>query len=787
MLEGAGCYSLDVSGGVPTPLDYASAEKLLARLVSDPNPTGIAIKSAYVTLDSGTTVFAQVVGSQRRLTLVVSPSSGAPPIPVESALWIPHGFVFVPGDASAPQGYGLPVKAASGGAFATANTDPGLDTSRWTANGPCGQVYLTNRDTDNEPPRDKQLFPLAYDDSQGSPGTPSTLPLVAWHAVRARFNDFTWNPATSSARQAYWSAVMADAPAGYRLPFATHYDGAQELALLLDQYHSMAALPAWFSNITQRANKDGIPLGYGDGYGFGQPPASQLAGQLTTPATNSWPALDIGIGQSALGYTTAYQDSWIAVGNNFWYPPDDSLPILSWMGYPAMNLPGWITAAGFAPPPPSGSSWTVVPDLETATYEWRQGKNLPLYGKKLFAMGRQIGTLPETVISAGIAKVQHPDQNGKTQTYNQVRVITWNAANQPINSTTYNYWWQFNVWFVEALVDVDVPLHLADMPVGAYDATNNPSGWRKAGSFVLDSSANPLDDLLRLLSQTWRFDPTGAKAISYMAYNTSTNGSTLYTPLEVVFSNVADNALTAVVGRPAVAAASSPYFANVVALDYDGGGNFVCIYQCNYPTSATLPLPPGAQSGYPPNAPGSLAGISAEWFWSGGGGSEIVGWYGGSGIANTCPTVQLWALDARDGAFAVVSHWANDAPAGQPMPLTYYVRLCRAGQRLATDTFADATGIDDFTLGYLVALDRFKFCYARDQTYNWVFGYDFGVTTGQTYVYSGPIYSNASPPSASAATSSSWLYSHWLSSVGDPVALSNTAYATTQLFPVGVV
>jgi hypothetical protein len=336
-----------------------------------------------------------------------------------------------------------------------------------------------------------------------------------------------------------------------------------------------------------------------------------------------------------------------------------------------------------------------------------------------------------------------------------------------------------------------VPLHLTDLPVGAYDDTTNPSGWHKAGSFVLEPGANPLDNLQRILGQTWRFDPAGLRAVTHMQYTTTVDGPVQTTPVEVSFDNVADGVLGASVSRPVVAAMSNPYLTRILAIDYDAVGEYVYLYQCSYPTSATLPLPPGAQSGYPPNAPGTLAGIAAKWFWSGGGDGEIASWYGGSGIANICPIVQMWAIDARDGAFALVNHWSDTPPAeGDPMPLTYYVRLCRAGARVITDTFLDSVVIDDFDTGYLVMLDRIKVGYARDRDGNWMFGYDFGVTAGQTYVYDSPLYPNTygTPqwPSASLASASSWMASHWTSSFGDPASKAQID-ATMQAFPIGVV
>lgn len=784
MQQGAGGYSLSVTGAAPTALDMAAAEKLLARVLNDPNPAHLAIRSAYTVLGDGATVRVQVIGTQRSIAIDKPTTSGQPPVPTESALWVPQGFMAIPGDAASAQGYGLPLKLdSSGDPFAAANIDPGLDISRWTASGPCAQVLLTNVDTAVYPPRDKQLIPIAYNSTAWAPQRNSTIPTTAWHAVRARFNDFTWDAATSQIRQAYWKAIIADAATGFRLPFATHYDDAQWLAQMLDKYGSMSALPAWFAATTLRAKKDGIPLSYGDGYGTGTPTPAQVAAQIGTPTAGTWTAFDVGRGTPSLGLTTAIQAGWIESGTAYWHPGDPSLPTLSWLSYPAMNLPGYVTTAAFAT-----IQNNVLPELESLGYEWRQSKQQALFGKNLYTMGRCIGTLPETVIAAGIAKVRHQDQTGAIKTYTQIRVITWAAADQPINSSVYNYMWQFNVWFVETLSDASVPLHLDELPVGAYDATNNPNGWQKSGSFVLQPGANPLDNLMRLIGQTWRFDPAGGKAVAYMQYTSTVGGAVSSTPLEVTFDNVSNGTLGASVARPSVPAMSAPYFTAIIAIDYASNGDLACLYQCSYPTSATLPLPPGAQSGYPPNAPDNLAGIAAKWFWSGGGDAEIAGWYGGSGAANTCPIIQLWALDARDGAFVMVNHWFNPpVTEGDPMTQTYYVRTCRAGSRLATDTFADTKLVEDFSNGYLVTLDVIKASYVRDQAGNWLCGYDFGVTKGETYIFSTAWYPNASLPSAALATASTWTTSHWMSNFGDPVAMAKTDPASTQLFPLGVV
>src|SRR5690348_2308629 len=57
------------------------------------------------TFADGTVVIAQFDGTTPMVQVIAPSSSTSQPLPVLTSLWIPRGFVFVPGTAAVPQGW----------------------------------------------------------------------------------------------------------------------------------------------------------------------------------------------------------------------------------------------------------------------------------------------------------------------------------------------------------------------------------------------------------------------------------------------------------------------------------------------------------------------------------------------------------------------------------------------------------------------------------------------------------------------------------------------------------
>ena len=100
-----GEYTLTANGDV-TPGDRARVKKMLARLRDSVQAGGPATQSLKQVGADGTTYIA-TVGPGIQKAIVNRPPVAAPnPETLLTTLWIPRGFVFVPGNADAPQGWG---------------------------------------------------------------------------------------------------------------------------------------------------------------------------------------------------------------------------------------------------------------------------------------------------------------------------------------------------------------------------------------------------------------------------------------------------------------------------------------------------------------------------------------------------------------------------------------------------------------------------------------------------------------------------------------------------------
>lgn len=759
MPEGAGRYALDVSGGVPTPADLAGAEKLLARLINDPNPAGIAIQSAFAVLGSGTTVHAQIVGSQRRLTLVVPQPTNPPSTFSDSALWIPHGFVFVPGNDVSPAGWGLPVQTTeSPNIFDATNTDPGLSTARWTAAGTCAQVLLTGDDTRAYPDPKLRRLPIGFDTSEWKANAYQPPTTAAWHALRPRFNDFSWDAQNVGARQSTWVSLQTQIGKALSLPFLGFYDDAQRVADYIAQYGAdQTTWPASYASTTVRASADGIPLSYSEVSGSAAATVNAMATALAPSAQDGY-LLDYGLNGGNVG-TLRSEEAWVAAGNVFWHPSDPSLPTLSWFGYPAQNLPNWLVTGGWT----DTTGGPIFP-LEGWYYNWR-GQTRYIYGKRLYAMGRCIGVLPETVIAAAIQVVTLTHADGSKYKVNRVLVITWNPSQQFGNSTGIAYLWSFNVWCVDFPRDNTIPLHVPVAPNGAYDATSNPTGWQQCGTFTAwpqSPSSEGLGSLPdRCLWQTWRFNGDGTKAIAAFGVPPYMADWGPEWAQEITFSDAAPGVLS----TAAAVAVPAPAGGEIVAADYDMAGAYVWVWS-NSSVSEDMMTPEGLSDA-----------VRQTFEWSKGGTGEVSEWSGtGFAIPNK------WVLDAHDGAMVLEDHWIA-CPSAQS---THQLRLTRLGNRVSTDTVVDTAYIAVAEYQSTSYLDTLNASYVRDRDGNWMMGYDFGVTAGASSVYvSAPVCGQATP-ATTGATVTEHFGSHWLSNVGDPQSLAQIA-GSMRAFPLGVV
>lgn len=747
-----------------TSAQQAQGRKVLGELMEQLQlgglPTGVLRKIA----PDGTVYIASFDGTTPTVQIETSPGALAklPPPPVD--VWIPQGFVFTPGNDVSPTGFGLPVQftqTAPDDAFDPTNTNPGLGVQRWKAGGPCAQVLLTRQDTTDYPrekPPAPRRIPIGFDGKEWVAGAYTAPPFAAWHVVRPRFNDFSWTADVMGARRSLWNTLNAAQGKPVSLPFAGYYDDAQLIVDLGTGYGTdTTKWPlAAYRTETERANADGVPTSYAEAWTNGLP--ADLTAALGT-FHDGVPTLDAGLRGGIKSATLRTRDAWIDTGNIFWHPTDPALPTLSWLGYPAQNLPNWLVTGAWV-----GATGGAIFPLEGWHYEWR-GQTRYVYGKNLYAMGRCIGVLPATLISAAIRveTLEHTDHT-KYQV-NRVVAITWDAADQFGNTSGIAYLWAFKVWCVDFPRDGTLPLHVTTMPMGAYDKTSNPTGWQLCGSFAAWPQGDPgngvggLPD--RCLWQMPRFNGDGTAAIA--AFGVPPYAAD-WGPLwaqEQVFSDIAPDALTVA----AVSAVSAPPGGAIVVADYDATGGYVWVWSNSHVTG-DFPTPEG-----PSDA------VFEMFEWSKGGVGEVTEW---AGVGFAVP--DKWVLDACDGAMVLTDHWFA-CPAAQS---THQVRMTRRGARVATDTIIDTANIVVAEYESTSYLDRLNASYVRDRNGNWMMGYDFGVTAGASTVYvSTPVCGQAMPATTGASTSAHFG-SRWISSAGDPADMAKID-GLMRAFPLGVV
>lgn len=741
-------------GTPPDSYQQALGRKMLGELMEGIKRGGLFQNKIRREFADGTVVIAQFDGTTPMVQVIAPTSGGEVVNPALISLWIPRGFVFVPGKADAPQGWGLPVRQQPGDTawpFGAQNLAPGLDVTRWTAGGPAAQVLLTRDDTTHYPDERRQRLPIGYDVKEWRADMTWQPTAAAWHVVRPTFEGFDWTPDVRGARMALWKAVTTRLSRDLMaLPFAGYYDDAQKVAsLTATRGMDESQWPTSYQTTAQRATKDGARGAYYEArYANGTP--QQLADALNPPAGKF--QIDVGVVAGIMTATARDASDWIRCGNVFWHPDDPALPTLTWDGYPAQNLPDWLVQGGW-----TGTVGSPIFPLEGWHYEWR-GQTRYVYSKNLYAMGRCIGVLPDTVIAAAIRKETVPiaGQPGKTQPVNRVVVITWRASDQFGNAGGIAYLWKFRVWCVDFDVTTDVPLHVTDVPVGAYDVSSNPTGWRACGTFnafpASGSSAGVpagLPDVT--VWQMWRFNGAATRAVAACGVPPyAIDGQWPSQVCEAMFDSIGPDGLSCVFGQGNPATPD-----NVFAVDYVQGNAWAWV-QVRMWTAAEF-----------------------TYRWSSGGVAHDTDFTGVERV------VERWILSARDGAMAFSGHFIDCAGSGLAAEISYKVRLVYHGVLVATDVWADTAGVYEPDYSSDNFLDRLNASFTCDRDGHYVMGYDLGTTAGVSVVYvSWPVCGSASPGWAAAAVSS-YFGSRWLFD-GAPVTFQGLPIAPMRAFPIGV-
>lgn len=287
-------------------------------------------------------------GTLGRIVIDVSELTSLPPIDQRTAMWVPRGFVLYPATDDAPYGWGLPVvqQTMLGSTLLTPydspNTDPGLDTDRWTPGGSLGQVLLSKVPNAGYPGEHKLLVPMAYSRTYGPQLARAARldvgeTLGAYAAFRLRLTGF--NDAQSPSRSvAESNAIIAFKRGVFErvnarrvsagrdpidMPLFGFYDSAQITAEILYQTHTLGhysdRFPSSYRTPEDRMTKDGLRstnISYPDPDSRNQNTGENITAQMLAPPTQigvdpaGTPIYDVTSGGPDISAQQAY-DNWV--------------------------------------------------------------------------------------------------------------------------------------------------------------------------------------------------------------------------------------------------------------------------------------------------------------------------------------------------------------------------------------------------------------------------------------------------------------------------------------------
>lgn len=455
----------------------------------------------------GTRIVAQHDGATPIVT-ITSPTdtAEAPQPPPRIAAWIPRGFVVYPTSDESRTGWGgPPIPADDVGTWHSTNLRPGLDVARWTVAGPLGEVLLTRVRDAGYPRRRRNAIPAMFErvdvprgrfiDAYGRslPFGTATAPApetTVWTAYRMEFEDAlnrdTMEP--DVLLRALFVAVRDDD--AFLMPLRGYYDRAWRASsyvrtgdlddeTIVDA--ELPSAPAGYVKASSRARHDGEMRLQREAItrhnGTISEVADELAGAINLhggdfeAAATTLHVADVGALRSLVAEE---RRQWIAYGARRWYPPTgQGLPILSWDGPPFANWHAHQVYQFTVDGEPGGAT----EDLESLEGPVR-GELRPLYSKRLYAWGRVIGELPDTVLAAAIQQYERGWR---------IVVLTYRASDQPgsvwddgFGFKPFNTIARLRLYFVDVARNEAMTMLLREARVGEYDAVSNPLGWRYA-------------------------------------------------------------------------------------------------------------------------------------------------------------------------------------------------------------------------------------------------------------------------------------------------------------------
>lgn len=557
------------SNGTPTSDQLAAARKLVGYLLQFTSAFNTTIMTRTLQLGDGSTVIATLNGTMPLVTILEPGSSAKASIEL-STLWVPRGFVVYPAFHTALFGYGLPIiQDNSVGPYDPKNLSPGLTLSRWTVDGPCGEV-LVSADLNAGYPIDIAIpTPLLADETKGpqffwnNGNYDAREHKGSWTSYRLELAPFVKHYAdenTSTQEELFETVNTARSNASVTaatLRFKGYGRPAEIAASVFDvagtDTPTNPLYPTTYGTPADRVTKEGYTTDWSNAsitsftrtdlfhqYEFtasGISPSAavtQWEGQQSGALTS-----DLGPAVTAdVGYRNGYSvlaigqmDRWIHAGNAYWQGSDPDLPIISWHSFASVNL-AWETwpveyDAATAPSVPfasvrpftnsDGDCWLVYPRSTTKQVPaaWE-----PALSRHIYCRGRSIALAPNggLVWAAGVAANGNKDR---------LIALIHHPSDQSSDVIHQGCTRYVRVWWADIPKRKGNSLRLdPQLTICGTDTTDDWS-WRGGQLLDLASMPNPSGGFVASsttmnslkYASCWRFSSDGTKAVCLRDYS----------------------------------------------------------------------------------------------------------------------------------------------------------------------------------------------------------------------------------------------------------------------------
>lgn len=541
------------------PILVAQARKLVGSMFE----TG-GIVSRTMQNPDGSTISALITNGIPKVT-ITQPKAQVTQEPTLATEWVPRGFIVYPAWQGNTFGVGLPIVQQGDDPYSAANVAPGLDTTRWTPGGACGEVLVSADLTAGYPPAQAVPAPMLADATRGPQFVgdqtkyDSRALNASWQSYRLELAPFVahYSDENVTVSRALFEAVNGARTGAGQAAATLRFRGFARPAEIAASIFVTAgtaaptstAYPLAYQTAPDRLTKEGYVCDWSDAslssftrsdlFAAQEFTASGVAPDDAVAAWQSQPGgiLTANLGPCAwadVGYrggfsvlALAARDRWIEAGNVSWQSSDVQLPPISWHGFASVNL-AWETyparynqGSATAPLVPlfnftntNGDCWLVYPRSKTYSPCYYDGA----MGRHIYSRGRSIALAP----SGGLVWGACVAPNGASD---RLIALIHHPSDQPGDVQAEGFTRYLRVWWVDIPRRANGQRLAPQLTICGTDATD-PLAWR--GGTLIDLGSMPAPPAGFVASSAtknslkyascWRFSPDGLHAVCLRDY-----------------------------------------------------------------------------------------------------------------------------------------------------------------------------------------------------------------------------------------------------------------------------